>query len=117
MNCDLAIEALRKGREKFPIKISGEPFGNIPGSACAIGAIAVGLGYDHLDYDNENDDDTNVYSFVKTKLNIAKGEGPALSAIYFTNDNCFDWNEEGTEQHMICDPDEAVINRIREECK
>jgi hypothetical protein len=111
INCTLIIEALHKGRELYPEKECGSPFSSNNKGACAIGAIAAGLGFvpDNTGYGRT----VAPYDFVQDKL-IADGIEPKIAYriinhIWSTNDSCWD---DDTEE-MIVDPDLTVIESLK----
>lgn len=89
------IEALHKGREQRPVKIAGNLFRN-GDKACALGAIAIGLGFEPELWDNGHYDEGKGYSFLTPTI-------PHLDDIWRQNDNCFE------DRVMITDPDVEVI--------
>lgn len=99
------IEALKKGREKYPKRGCGYLFSAKMPMACALGAIAVGLGYEPdfgtLSYDSDG------YTFLDRYIspNI-RGE------IIGINDGSFTY--DGMEGRYIekRNPDAAVIKYL-----
>ncbi len=96
------ITALRLGRKKRPKKIFGKPFDTSNG-ACAIGAIAVGLGLPTKDQAPENLGNI-AYKFVRNQLGIEKHTNDLVTKIWRKNDDA-EW--------LKADPDKAVIEYIR----
>lgn len=125
MACEIIIEALKKGREVRPIQTSGYLFPQ-PGEACALGAIAIGFGYEvpddfaSLDADDDSgrsftDEDSiehNAYYFLEEKFNTLGLNGDAVTKrIYSINDDG-PYAKEGELKY-----DDAVIKYLEElEC-
>jgi hypothetical protein len=96
-------EAITKGRELYPVKITGECLGT-GGEACFIGALYVGLGFevpedtfDELGYLISS-------AFVYDELDNHHVKGVLLSSLWNKNDS---YAEYGFD-----DPDEAVISYL-----
>lgn len=101
----LVIDALKAGREKRPIKISGRCFSDND-KACALGAIALGLGY-NWESTELIDNEREVYDFLENYMTSS-----VWGKIYRTNDDSWQWDINQEAYAMVRDPDEAVIEYL-----
>ncbi len=93
------LTALRLGRKKKPEQITGRLFGSNNNGACAIGAIALGLGFKP----EEHEDVEDAYNFVNEKIEL----NPALDIINHI------WRTNDDAQYKERSPDDLVIEYIK----
>lgn len=110
------IEALKKGRERFPKRghgslwqSKGEPI------ACALGAIAVGLGYEPRVEEEDEDgytstwyDQENGYDFLNQYI-----PSTIQDRIWRINDQSFEYDYEDNTDIEIRNPDLAVMEFLK----
>jgi len=107
LTADEIIAALHKGREVRPIQFHGVLWEDND-KACALSAIAIGLGIEPTDDINEEEE---IYLSLGKILNNSKVDG--VYEIFHLNDHAWGWKEEGG-YGQVYDPDEAVIQFVKE---